>query len=945
MKLRSSAIALTAALGAALAGGCKYSAAPLEAWCADDMVHLTDRTSRTGSDTFDPDTGTIKTFAAANETVSFQIVIDAGAEPATDLTIRFTDFVSAGKAKIDSANVRAFRMWPVNISTWPPWYLRLASGEPVAAGFYDPLTPIDSPRLGQPFQLAGGDRLALWVDLYVPRSAMPGLYVGQVMAVSTNRPDLCYRIKLRVYDFVLPDSRPIAAVGGFDHATLFSAMVRYEGRPYVPDRLDRRHKPVRGGLTIMRQLMRLAHQHRLDLFDRGIRPVLKRDEFGKVRIDWTDYDAIVMPYLTGSAFDDRIGCAAWPVPFHERWPSSDNYGGPDSQAYADTARQVIAACREHLAATDEMAEQIFVWPYRGEVTAEAYARHERLAKLIRSTDPATPILTQLPPSPPPLTRWPVPADMAELADIFAPKAEWLEPGLARRFATPSNPLAGVWLSPGKVPYLPGMGLLASPADLRALPWFAMKYNCTGLFIPEVLNWSGPDEPAEASSPGRLFYPGTALGLQTVLPSVRLKRLRRGLQDIAYIWLLKQRNWQAAARLVTDSMVHYAGLDAVGDNYLDCRLDGWVKDGPAWRRARRLMAEEIQAIVHPETYTDSYAMESQLAWQRFCQDVRAVRLEQCRTAVRPAAGVDGRPGLQARIRLELYNERSRAVEIVPSFGRMPAGWHATRPSARVVVPAGRREIVELFAAGPYIPADDDGRMPLPVELEIDGSRKGPLPASIAFLQAGLPVGPVTIDGRLDDWPMRPSNCASAFKLIGRRGRTGSGLARRQTAVFVLRGDDDLYVAFRCREPTPEAMFARRDNIVRYEQLMATGEDMVEVILDPGASAGGVEDLYRIVVKCNGVLIAERGVASDPPLGNVRPWAARALAAVGSGEDHWVAELAIPLSSFGQAGKERFWAVNFTRFATQGAEASSWSGPVRHFYDPRNLGAMLLPPRRK
>jgi hypothetical protein len=58
--------------------------------------------------------------------------------------------------------------------------------------------------------------------------------------------------------------------------------------------------------------------------------------------------------------------------------------------------------------------------------------------------------------------------------------------------------------------------------------------------------------------------------------------------------------------------------------------------------------------------------------------------------------------------------------------------------------------------------------------------------------------------------------------------------------------------------------------------------------------------------------------------------------------WTVELAVPLSAFGDGAKEAFWRANFTRYATQGAEASSWSGAPRHFYDPRNLGTMFMAP---
>ena len=160
-------------------------------------------------------------------------------------------------------------------------------------------------------------------------------------------------------------------------------------------------------------------------------------------------------------------------------------------------------------------------------------------------------------------------------------------------------------------------------------------------------------------------------------------------------------------------------------------------------------------------------------------------------------------------------------------------------------------------------------------------------------------------------------------------------------FVLRDATNLYVAFRCTEPNIDKMTIKPNNIVHYEQLMACQEDLVELILDPGADAAGPEELHHIVIKPNGVLLAERGVRSTPKLGVSAPWPVEAQLAVKRYSDLWVVEMAIPLASIPGGTTERFWGVNFTRFATQGCEASSWSEAPRYFYDPKNLGTMFVP----
>ncbi|MHC4982599.1 MAG: hypothetical protein ACYTF6_05460 [Planctomycetota bacterium] len=920
--------------------------AELSAWVVSDMVALTDQTEQF-RDTlvFDAVWQNINLHAGANETVSFQLVIDAGQRRTRKLEISWSDLVEPSKHRIDKSNIRAFRGLPLQISKYPPWYLRLVDLVPQPAKFYDPLVPLDAPKAGQPFDLAPGERLMIWFDVAVPRDARAGNYLGKLTISSATHGSWSFNLAVKVHDFVLPDARPVAAVGGFDHQEVFAAFLEREGKPYIPKRLDRSQPLVRRGLVIIRQLMRLAHEHRIDLFDKRIGPILKRDALGKVRLDWEDYDAIVMPYLNGTAFDDRLGCPAWPMPFCESWPDPEKYGGVETDAYATTVGGLLTESRRHFGQSPETAERMFIWPYRLRANYEAYERYEHLARIARAADNQTPLLCQLPVNPPQAAGWRVSGTFKKLVDISAPPAQWFDPASAADAARADNPLVGVWLSPGMPPYLPSLGVIATPADVRAVPWFAMKYKCTGLFLPEALHWRSDPFAPEASQQTRLFYPGTTAGLEEVLPSVRLKRLRRGLQDIIYLWVLQQRGREEIGKTIIDGVVRYGGLDAVGDNYLDARLDGWVQDPAVWYQARRLLAAELLQVIHPSQLSGKQLLEQRLAWRSFDEKAHRVRVEQVRCRVRPVPGERAGEGelLEMTIELDLYNEFGRDVDVAVRIESLPGGWKITRSAIRLSpLRAARRAVVELKARGTHIPATAGAKMRVPVSITTNLKRRDVLDVLVPFILAGPVSEPPKVDGVLDDWPMRAGNTAGAFKLIGRRGRSGDGLAQRQTLAFVLCDGESLYIAFRCDEPKLDAIVAQPSNIIHYEQLMACGEDLIEVILDPGADARGPDDLYHIIVKPNGVLLTERGVHTDPPLGRARPWPVSALVAIGKQKGTWTAELAIPLSAFRAEGRARLWGVNFTRFATQGAEASSWSGAPRYFYDPKNLGTMFVAP---
>ncbi|MFW6133727.1 MAG: hypothetical protein ACOC8F_07500, partial [Planctomycetota bacterium] len=696
---RDARAALSGLLVLLAAAGCDFGGnflsggeTPLTAWAADEMVAVTGRTRPQPSEAYDPDDGAVALRSAGNETVSFQVVVDAGERAVEGLRVGVQDLIGPGGARIDAERVSVFRALPLHVERYPPWFLRLVDRVPAPTDYYDALVPLGA---DEPLDVATQKRLVLWVDVAVPRDARGGDYAGALMLRSDSHAPWPLRIELSVWDFVLPDARPLPAVGGFAYADLFAPLLRRDGEPFEPPRLDRDKPLVRRGLVLIRELMTLAHRHRVDLFDRRIRPTLRRDAFGDVHLGWEDYDAIVGPYLDGTAFEDRIGVAAWPMPFSADWPDPHLYGGADSPDYAETLGPVVAACARHFADTPQWGDKLFCWLDRGRVEPAGYARHAAVARLVRAAETHVPILSRLPVAPPAASRWRPPEGFAGLVDMSAPPAQWLDPVAARQAARGEHPLAGVWLSPGTPPYLPSMGVLASPADVRAVPWFAMKYRCAGLFLPEVLHWGEDPTSPTASAQTRLFYPGSLVGRKMPLPSVRLKRLRRGLQDLVYLRLLEQHGREEIGRTVLDAMVRYAGQQAAGDNYLDPRLAGWVTAPEAWCQARRLLALEILDAMHRSDRSREELLAQRIAWRTFDTATHEVRVEQIRSRLTPIGG-EGESGvLELTLRLELYNEYTRDVDVRVAAEGWPEGWESVNDTAELSpLPAGQRRTVTL-----------------------------------------------------------------------------------------------------------------------------------------------------------------------------------------------------------------------------------------------------------
>ncbi len=276
-------------------------------------------------------------------------------------------------------------------------------------------------------------------------------------------------------------------------------------------------------------------------------------------------------------------------------------------------------------------------------------------------------------------------------------------------------------------------------------------------------------------------------------------------------------------------------------------------------------------------------------------------------------------------------------------KLPDGWQAVSDSVRISpLPAFARRTVTFKLTADHVPTEPTGKLSLPISLTVDMASKRDIVANVPFVVAGAVASAPAIDGDLDEWPMRSGNSAGAFRLVGARGQGDKPQARRQTIVYVNHDAASLYIAIRCDEPTMDKIVASSSNRVRFEQLMACGEDLVEIVLDPGVLAKGPQDLYHVIVKPNGVMLTTRGIATQEPLGKVEPWAAGATLAIRRQEGAWIVEIAIPLDSLGPGARLPLWGVNFCRFATAGSESSSWAEAPRYFYDPRNLGTMFLAP---
>lgn len=250
-----------------------------------------------------------------NAYVSFQVVVrvEHSGSPSCDFT--------AGALQHDNGEVierEEYRFFA-------EWYHQIGG-----AYYPDALVPCES---GQVFQqiternAVPKQRFAvLWVDLFVPRSAAPGTYKGEVRIVSGGLADT-HHVHLEVLGTTVPNEM-----------TLTMDLNSYaDSLSHQYDHLRGRRSRYRDGsyFAVERQYYRLAHEHRtllhvLPYKHSGSMPESFFPELeggGKsIRVkDWSLFDEHYAPYLDGSAFANTkrgaIPLTHMYLPFNFHWPA------------------------------------------------------------------------------------------------------------------------------------------------------------------------------------------------------------------------------------------------------------------------------------------------------------------------------------------------------------------------------------------------------------------------------------------------------------------------------------------------------------------------------------------------------------------------------------------------------------------------------------------------
>jgi hypothetical protein len=536
-------------------------------------------TLRRRSAIWNAETQAVSLRGARNEFVAFQIVIEnTGETPLKGVRPQVAALTGPGQFDV-AANVRMFRQcyMPLARHYTDSWAMTGEVGEKF--WFPEVLAPLELPgqaplTVPDANQKIDGQKCqAVWVDVSVPHKTAPGTYTGRISVAAANARDAALKLKLEVLPLTLPDE------------LTFAVDMMASPRPITRHwKLAlRRPDHQRKYLALEEAFFRLFHEHRctLNMFpgsptrrnstpEQVVMPTFAPKTAGKgesFRVaDWSAYDAHFEKYFTGEAFKDQPR-GGRPVrhqflPFSLGWPSKFSQYYDDRKAYETEFKRALRDFARHIERKGwaQTRFQVFFngkrkwgepWNTDEPMTKADYAALRMYGQWIREAlgDPKR-------------RR----ARIEYRVDIGTPQrmAGELDEVVDLRNVNYEayNETGFFWGPFRRQQEARGETWWYYAADRANQRWarndwsmassFLWAWEMWDLDVRVCCKWAsllwGPKDPV--ASPGVQWnycayaYPGTAFGLDGPVPGLKLKALRRGLQDMEYLALLAAKDGNA-----------------------------------------------------------------------------------------------------------------------------------------------------------------------------------------------------------------------------------------------------------------------------------------------------------------------------------------------------------------------------------------------------------------
>jgi len=495
--------------------------------------------------------GRIRLYAARNETTAFQVVLQAREKAADRVDLRITDLAGSKGILPAAACVRLYREWfiqvqqPAEFSYGPGWYP-------------EPLVPRDAPRYHLPMTVSPQRCEVVWVDLAVPADAAAGKYTAVLQVFSRDQVLAEIPLELQVWSFALPAEPSLV----FDTPIYPGHVAHWVAPPGTDTRTVSKWPAAMKSL--IRSMIELSHANRMNTYVYDCFP----DTTGQgadIKLIWDAWDDLFGPYLDGSGFADGVPLSHFSLFVRARWPTpKDKIGTAEYEAaWISALKQIV----QHFKEKGWTRTKLHLYVHEvDEVQLDKLDEIKYFSKLTRAAGVAYRQDIVHPREP--RKYWEV---VAPLCDVINVCARDVDP----QIFTPEfiQKFEDVWIYQSHTPGAIGNFNIDAPAiDWRIWPWVAFRYGLTGChdwacnywtvsMWTDPLNW--PRDPRARNGCGLHYWPGDFVGLDgRVIDAIRNKNIRRGQQDIEYLFLLKQVGKADLAEQLARRIVRHAGFEGL-----------------------------------------------------------------------------------------------------------------------------------------------------------------------------------------------------------------------------------------------------------------------------------------------------------------------------------------------------------------------------------------------
>ncbi|BAY24253.1 hypothetical protein NIES2100_40470 [Calothrix sp. NIES-2100] len=476
-------------------------------------------------------------YAARGEYESFQIGISSHKNNLSNVNISVSDLVSQNNQIISKSNITLYREHYIEVRNSSPTVIA-STNLPSGKGWYaDALIPFVNPETQKdikgaeldavPFNVKSGQNQVIWVDIFVPRTAKAGEYKA-VFTVTSDRTETRGEISLKVWDFVLPLKPSLKSAFAFKEEKYnkqsIIELLKHKFMPVLPSInmpiADERELIDKWGLTTLRlPFWSDATSKKCSI---GSPPSV--DEISKAVSQHQRELFLYVRYAHGLDKCPNLFSSVkkWSQAFHQVGIPVMMYVTPNPQLYDDGSGKGRSA--------------VDIWIVQPKMYKRA---SERVSEVIAKGDQV-----------------------------------WLD-----------NPLM-------LDSYSPKLLLDFDPINFRIIHSFInQSLGFTGIFYWQIDLWTkNPWQDVEAyidrknrkyPGEGILVYPGKQVGINSVVPSMRLKWMRDGVEDYEYIEMMKKVSGKDAALKITRKVAS--------------DWDNWTRNPQVLESVRQEMGNQIERL--------------------------------------------------------------------------------------------------------------------------------------------------------------------------------------------------------------------------------------------------------------------------------------------------------------------------------------------------------------